>query len=69
MKVVLADPVGSIFTNYYRTGELGTPKKFLVEGVGKGSIPGAMNFKVVDDVLPVTDQEAFDMCRYEQTTH
>jgi cysteine synthase len=62
VRVVLGDPLGSIFTNYFRTGEIGQPSKFLVEGVGKGSIPGAMNFDVIDQVVPVSDQQAFDTC-------
>ncbi|GBG34329.1 Cysteine synthase [Hondaea fermentalgiana] len=62
VKVVLADPVGSVFTNYFRTGKLGTPGKFLVEGVGKGSIPGAMDMGLIDEVFPVSDEQAFSMC-------
>ena len=61
-QVLLADPVGSVFTNYFRTGELGEGKKFLVEGVGKNNIPGCLDMSVVDDVLPVTDCDAFKMC-------
>ncbi len=34
----------------------------LGEGVGKGSIPGAMDFSLIDAIQPVSDQEAFDMC-------
>jgi len=64
VKVVLADPIGSVFAEYFRTKTLVKPEKFLVEGVGKGSIPGAMNFDVVDKVLKVTDEEAFRMCHY-----
>lgn len=62
VKVVLADPVGSVFTNYFLSGNVGKPGKYLVEGVGKGSIPGAMNFTLVDAVLPVSDAEAFATC-------
>ncbi|KNC87651.1 hypothetical protein SARC_00222 [Sphaeroforma arctica JP610] len=62
VKAVLADPVGSIFTEYFKKGSYGKPKDFLVEGVGKGTIPGAMNFDIIDDVIPVNDQEAFDTC-------
>jgi cystathionine beta-synthase len=62
-KVILADPVGSIFTSYFRgNGEKGG--KYLVEGVGKGSIPGAMDFALIDDVMPVSDSNAFAMCHY-----
>eukprot|EP00035_Acanthoeca_spectabilis_P009490 m.168140 g.168140 ORF g.168140 m.168140 type:complete len:445 (+) comp14741_c0_seq15:248-1582(+) len=62
VKVLLADPVGSVFTNYFRTGELGVGRKFLVEGVGKENIPGCLNISVVDDVIPVSDEDAFKMC-------
>ena len=58
---ILADPVGSIFSNYFKTGKVGTAKKFLVEGVGKGSIPGCINFDLIDDICPVTDEQAFKM--------
>jgi len=62
VRVVLGDPVGSIFTEYFRSGTLSKPGAFLVEGVGKGSIPGAMNFDLIDQVIPVSDQDAFDTC-------
>jgi cysteine synthase len=63
VRVVLADPVGSIFTDYFRNGAIPAKAgKYLVEGVGKGSIPGAMDFSLIDAVQPVSDQEAFDMC-------
>jgi len=62
VKAVLADPIGSIFTGYFQNGKIGRPGKFLVEGVGKGSIPSAMNFNFIDDVIPVSDQEAFNTC-------
>lgn len=62
IKVVLADPVGSVFTNYFLSGNVGKAGKYLVEGVGKGSIPGAMDFSIVDAILPVTDADAFATC-------
>ena len=61
VQTILADPVGSIFSNYFKTGKIGTPQKFLVEGVGKGSIPGCINFDLIDDICPVTDEQAFSM--------
>jgi len=62
IKITLADPIGSIFYKYFHEKEVGTPQKFLVEGVGKGNIPGVINFDVMDDVIRVTDQEAFQTC-------
>lgn len=64
VRVVLADPAGSIFAEYFRSRTMTKPKKFLVEGVGKGSIPGAMNMDLVDEVIVVTDQVAFDTCAH-----
>ena len=32
-----------------------TSERFLVEGVGKGSIPGCMIFDVIDNVIEVTN--------------
>jgi cysteine synthase len=63
VKILMADPVGSIFYDYWKTGKVGTAGKFLVEGVGKNNIPGAMDFSVVDGMLQVTDLEAFQTCR------
>ena len=35
---------------------------YLVEGVGKDSIPGAMDFGVVDGILQVADADSFETC-------
>lgn len=59
----MADPVGSIFYEYFRKGSLddASQGKFLVEGVGKGNIPGALNMTLVDRMIRVSDTEAFSM--------
>jgi len=62
VKIIMPDPVGSIFKEYFETGKVGTAEKFLVEGVGKDSIPGALDINTVDGVIPVTDNDAFKMC-------
>lgn len=62
VRIVMADPIGSIFKEYYDKGSHGKAKKFLVEGVGKDTIPGALDLKVVDEMMQVSDKEAFDMC-------
>jgi len=63
VEIIMPDPAGSIFKEAYENGgQHGKAKKFLVEGVGKDTIPGALNFDVVDRMLVVTDEEAFSMC-------
>ncbi len=62
VKICMADPVGSIFFDYYKTGVLNMPGSFEVEGVGKENIPGTMDFTFVDYAIQVTDKDAFRMC-------
>jgi cystathionine beta-synthase len=62
IKVHMADPKGSIFRTFFKTGKLVPAEKFLVEGVGKNNIPKAMHFSVIDDIIEVTDKESFLMC-------
>jgi len=69
IEIIMADPVGSSLAHYHETlvatgtGELRPAGKFLVEGVGKESIPGAMNMSIIDRVIRVTDADAFKTCR------
>jgi cysteine synthase len=48
---VLADPYGSVFHTFIKEGILVKPKKFLVEGVGKETIPGAMDLSLIDECI------------------
>ena len=62
IRCILADPIGSVFSqHFWKKAEI-TPGKFLVEGVGKGSIPGCMDLGLVDDVELISDEETFSMC-------
>ncbi|UBK38025.1 cysteine synthase family protein [Clostridium perfringens] len=53
VKGILADPVGSIIGG----GQCGTYK---MEGIGNNFIPETMDMSLVDDVIKVNDEEAFD---------
>lgn len=53
IKGILADPVGSIIGG----GQCGTYK---IEGIGNNFIPETMDMSLVDDVIKVNDEEAFD---------
>jgi cystathionine beta-synthase len=61
--VVGADPVGSVYTDYFKTGVLPDAHTYKVEGIGEDFLPSTMDFSVVDHVVPVTDREAFLMTR------
>ncbi len=61
--VVGVDPYGSLYTEYFRTGNMGAVHGYKVEGVGEDFLPTTMDFSVVDDVVQVNDKESFIMTR------
>jgi cystathionine beta-synthase/cysteine synthase A len=65
LKVILPDPVGSIYYPYFKTGRIpeGGNCNYYVEGVGEDHLAKALDFSIVDDVIPFTDKEAFETCR------
>ena len=63
VRVIGADPYGSVFKTYKETGKLmqGTP--YLVEGIGQEIIPENVHFKYIDEIINVTDRDSFQMAR------
>jgi cystathionine beta-synthase len=59
IKVVAVDPAGSAFHDYFRTGTPGRPSPGLLEGLGDEEIIGCPEFDLIDEMLVVTDREAF----------
>ncbi len=59
IKVVAVDPVGSVFYEYFKTGRVGAPKPCLLEGLGDEELIGCPDFELLDDMLQVTDRDAF----------
>ena len=53
VKGILADPVGSIIGG-------GQCETYKIEGIGNNFIPETMDMSLVDDVIKVNDEEAFD---------
>ena len=63
IKVVAVDPEGSIFYDYFRTGRRVEPKPYLVEGLGDEFVIGTADFTVLDDMVRVSDRDAFHTAR------
>ncbi|MEX2281160.1 MAG: pyridoxal-phosphate dependent enzyme [Gemmatimonadota bacterium] len=63
IKVIAGDPIGSIFTQYHRTGVKGESAPYKVEGIGNDKLPSTLWFDVIDEMHPVSDREAFHMAR------
>src|SRR5438309_640439 len=62
IKVVGVDPEGSIFYSRYH-GTTERPHQYQVEGIGEDFMPKTMDMKVVDDVIAVSDRDAFHFAR------
>ncbi len=57
------DPIGSIYTEYFRQGTVGEAHGYKIEGVGEDFLPTTINFDFIDDVVQVNDKESFIMTR------
>lgn len=63
IRIVGVDVVGSIFTEYFRTGKVGQPAPYLLEGLGDEFLIGCADFSVVDEMVQIADREAFHAAR------
>ena len=63
IQVVGVDPVGSLYYDYFHTGQLTQPHTYVLEGIGEDFLPSTMDFQFVDDVVRVNDKECFQMTR------
>ncbi|MCL4836661.1 MAG: cysteine synthase family protein [Thermoanaerobaculia bacterium] len=69
VRVVAVDVAGSVFTDHFRTGRHGAPGRYLLEGLGDEEVIACPEFERIDEMLQVTDREAFlaarDLARSE----
>jgi cystathionine beta-synthase len=63
IRVIGADPYGSVFKTYKETGKLMQATPYLVEGIGQEIIPENVHFKYIDEIINVTDRDSFQMAR------
>jgi cysteine synthase len=63
VRIVMADPEGSVFYDYFEYGTVVPVTPTAIEGIGKQTIPGAIDMSVVDEMLRVSDENAFATCR------
>jgi cystathionine beta-synthase len=63
IRVIGADPYGSVFKTYKETGMLMEATPYLVEGIGQEIIPENVHMKYVDEIINVTDRDSFNTAR------
>lgn len=59
VKIVLADPVGSVLEPLVNEDRKVDAGSWLVEGIGEDFIPDIMEMDVIDDAIAVSDKDAF----------
>ncbi|MEO8231557.1 MAG: pyridoxal-phosphate dependent enzyme [Ignavibacteriota bacterium] len=63
IKIIGADPLGSIFKHYKETGELIHGSAYLVEGIGQDCLPSNVHFQYIDKIINISDKESFAAAR------
>jgi cystathionine beta-synthase len=63
IKVIGADPYGSIFKTYKESGFIPEPTPYLVEGIGQALPTGNADLSIIDEIINITDRESFDLAR------
>jgi cysteine synthase A len=62
-KAIAVEPVSSPVITQKMAGKPLTPSPHRIQGLGAGFIPGVLNVKIIDEVIQVKDDDAFEMAR------
>jgi cysteine synthase A len=62
-KTIAVEPVASPVITQRKHGQELKPGKHKLQGLGAGFIPDILNLNVVDDVIQIKDEDAFEMSR------
>ena len=63
VRVIGADPIGSILKDYFATKQITKGHTYKIEGIGEDFIPETTWFDVIDDIVKVGDREAYLLTR------
>lgn len=62
-KAIAVEPVTSPVITQKMHGEELKPGRHRIQGIGAGFIPGVLNMEIIDEVVQVKDEDAFEMAR------
>jgi cysteine synthase len=63
LKMVAVEPTASPVIAQRLAGEELKPGKHTIQGIGAGFIPDVLNLEIIDDVVQVLDEDAFETSR------
>jgi cysteine synthase A len=62
-RAVAVEPTGSPVLTQLRAGEKPAPGPHKIQGIGAGFVPDVLNLDVIDEVIQVDNEEAFEWAR------
>ncbi|MCH2139781.1 MAG: cystathionine beta-synthase, partial [Phycisphaerales bacterium] len=63
VKLVLADPAGSILEPLINHGQNVDPGAWLIEGIGEDFVPDVADLDIINEAIGITDAESFEAAR------
>src|SRR5438105_542023 len=63
IRIIGADPYGSVFKTYKETGKLPETTPYWVEGIGQEVLPANAHMQYVDEVMNISDRDSFETAR------
>jgi cystathionine beta-synthase len=63
IKIIGADPIGSLYYEKIKYNKVGKAAPYVVEGIGEDIFPTTAHLKLIDECLQVTDKDSFIMTR------
>lgn len=63
IRIIGADPYGSIFKTYKESGHVPEATPYLVEGIGQNLPVGNADLNIIDEIINITDRESFELAR------
>jgi cystathionine beta-synthase len=60
IKLIGIDPQGSIFYEYFKTGQRPKPHRYCLEGLGDEFLLPTAQIEMLDDIIQIDDKTAFE---------
>ncbi len=59
IRIIAADPKGSIYHDYFLEKKMIEPHTYMVEGIGEDMLCPTLDFSVIDEIIQVDDRQSF----------
>ncbi len=59
IRIIGVDPIGSIYFEYFKTGNRVKGSTYVVQGIGGDCLHETLDFKLLDDVVQINDEDCF----------